>query len=135
METPRLLALIRRLRYNDSDVEAQISDDGNASIVWRHEDVAYPLTLLTTEQDLAAAVTALGKDCRDELWPESSLEEAGLNLLLVHIDEVVATRDTTEPLRVNSEGLVWPVARSVLDLLGGMTDAEWRVNPATENDS
>jgi hypothetical protein len=83
METPRLMDLIQRLRYSDPDVGAQIGDDGTARIVWRHNDVGHPLTLLTTEQDLAAAVTAIGEQCRDELWPQSSVEEAGLNLLLV----------------------------------------------------
>ena len=135
METPRLMDLIGRLRYRDADVEARIGDDGTARIVWRHEDVGQPLTLLTTEQDLAAAVTAIGKGCRDALWPESSIEEAGLNLLLVHVDEVVATRETSAPLRVNREGLVWPEPRPVGDLPSGLTDLEWVAEPAAEDDN
>jgi hypothetical protein len=135
METPRLMDLIRRLRYHDPDVDAQIGDDGTARIVWRHDDVGHPLTLLTTEQDLAAAVTAIGNGCRDELWPESSVEEAGLNLLLVHVDEVVATRKTSAPLRVNRAGLVWPEPRPVGDLPSGLTDLEWVAEPTAEEDN
>lgn len=63
METPRLMDLIRRLRYYDSDVEARIGDDGTARIVWRHEDVGHPLTLLTTEQDLGCLAGTSGSAC------------------------------------------------------------------------
>ena len=73
METPRLMDLIRRLRYYDSDVEARIGDDGTARIVWRHEDVGHPLTLLTTEQDLAAAVTAIPVPPRSAVHPRLCL--------------------------------------------------------------
>ena len=134
METPRLMDLIRRLRYYDSDVEARIGDDGTARIVWRHEDVGHPLTLLTTEQDAVAAVTAIGEGCRDALWSESGIEEAGLNLLLVHMEEVVATRNTSAPLRVNREGLVWPEPTRVTDLPAGLTHLEWFTDPAAEDD-
>ena len=134
METPRLMDLIRRLRYHEPDVGAQIDDDGTARIVWRHDYVGHPLTLLTTEQDLAAAVTAMGEGCRDALWPENSIEEAGLNLLLVHVDEVVASRDTSAPLRVNREGLVWPGPTRVTDLPAGPTHLEWVANLAAEDD-
>ena len=134
METPLLMKLIRRIGQDGPDVGAHIGDDGSARIMWRHDDVARPLTLLTTEQDLAEAVTTLGKDCRDELWPESSVEDAGFNLLLVHVDEVVATRDTSTPLRVNREGLVWPEARFVSDLPRGIPGLQWIVDPGAEGD-
>ena len=64
METPRLMDLIRRLRYHEPDVGAQIDDDGTARIVWRHDYVGHPLTLLTIEQDLSAAVTAITPQIR-----------------------------------------------------------------------
>ena len=38
MDTSRLMDLIRRLRYHDPDVGAQIGDDGTARIVWRHDE-------------------------------------------------------------------------------------------------
>ena len=63
------------------------------------------------ERDLAAAVTSLGEDCRDLLWPDSTIEEAAVNLLFVHVEEVVATRDTTAPLRITPAGPEWPEDR------------------------
>ena len=33
---------------------------------------------------------------------------SGLNLLLVHLDEVVATRNVSAPLGVTRQGLEWP---------------------------
>jgi hypothetical protein len=33
---------------------------------------------------------------------------AGFNLLSVHLDEVVATRNVSAPLRVTRQGLEWP---------------------------
>ena len=59
---------------------------------------------------------------------------AGLNLLLVHVDEVVASRDTSAPLRVNREGLVWPEPTRVTDLPAGPTHLEWVANLAAEDD-
>jgi len=53
-------------------------------------------------------VTALGEDSRDALWPGSTIEAAGFNLLLVHLDEVVGTRNVSAPLRVTRQGLEWP---------------------------
>jgi hypothetical protein len=33
------------------------------------------------------------------------------DLLLVHVDEVIAARDTTQPLRITADGLQWPGQR------------------------
>jgi hypothetical protein len=110
METPYLTQLVRRLRLADPTVSIDIGTNGTATVVWQERDVDHPLVLLVRERDLAAAVTAIGEDCRDELWPNSSIEAAGFNLLLVHLDEVVATRDTSEPLRITDQGLEWPEA-------------------------
>jgi hypothetical protein len=71
-------------------------------------DITHPLVLLVRERDQRAAVIAIGEDCRDDLGPDSSIEAAGFNLLLVHLDEVLATRDTSEPLRITGQGLEWP---------------------------
>jgi hypothetical protein len=108
METPYLTELVRRMRLDDAPVSIDISKDGAATVVWQKRDLDHPLVLFVRERDLAAAVTALGEDCRDALWPSSSIEAAGFNLLLVHLDEVVATRDTSEPLRIIDQGLEWP---------------------------
>jgi len=87
--TPFLDELVRRLR-----LDAPTTD--------------HPLTLYVHEGPLRAAVTALGEDCRDALWPDSTVEAAGFNLLLVHLYEVLATRDTSEPLRITGAGVPWP---------------------------
>lgn len=131
METPRLSELVRRLRLSDSTATVDLSDDGTARIVWQHEG-AKSVTLLTTEEDISHAVTAMGEDCRDALWPGSTLEEAGLNLLLVHLDEVIATRDTSQPLLIDSTGLVWPEIGPMRDPDMDRTDLEWRSTPEAE---
>jgi hypothetical protein len=82
METPLLTELVRRMRLEDPNVDIRVGKNGAASIVWCDPRVDDPLTLLVTEDDLAAAETVLGEDCRDALWPESTI--AGFNLLLVH---------------------------------------------------
>ena len=100
----------------DSSATLDVGRRGTGTLVWCEAGVDHPLVLVVREEDLAAAVTVLGQECRDALWPGSSTEAAGLNLLLVHVDEVVATRDTTEPLRITADGLEWP--ESVLPLDG-----------------
>ena len=90
------------------DVEARVRGEG-ATIGWRDDRLGRPL--LVGERDLAAAVTSLGEDCRDLLWPDSTIEEAGVNLLPVHVEELVATRDTTAPLRITPAGPEWPEDR------------------------
>ena len=110
MGTPYPDELVRRLRLAHPDVEARVRDEG-ATIAWREADVDHPLVLLVGERDLAAAVTSLGEDCRDALWPDSTIREAGFDVLLVHVGEVVATRDTTAPLRITPAGLEWPEDR------------------------
>lgn len=111
METPFLTELVRRMRLDNATVTIDIDNNGAGTVVWQEPDVDHPLVLFVRERDLAAAVTAIGEDCRDELCPDSSIEAAGFNLLLVHLDEVMATRDTSEPLRITDQGLEWPEAR------------------------
>ncbi len=113
--TPFLDELVRRLRMIDPPATLDVDRRTTGTVVWRERIVDHPLVLIVREEDLAAAVTTLGEECRDALWPRSTIEAAGFNLLLVHVDEVVATRDTSEPLRVDSSGLVWPKAVLPLD--------------------
>lgn len=108
--TPHLDELLRRLRLDDPSATLDVGRQDTGTIVWREPRVDHPLVLVAGEQDLATAVTGLGEECRDALWPGSTIQAAGFNLLLVHVDEVVATRDTTEPLRIDARGLVWPEA-------------------------
>ncbi|MPQ97125.1 hypothetical protein GB931_04130 [Modestobacter sp. I12A-02628] len=109
-DTPHLDELVRRMRLDGGSIGVEPGGRGSARIVWHVPDLDHPVVLLVRERDLASAVTALGEDCRDALWPSDSIATAGRTLLLVHLDEVVATRDTSEPLRVSARGLDWPSA-------------------------
>jgi hypothetical protein len=115
IESPYLIELMRRMRFEDPSASVEISADGAAAVRWHDQHVDHPLTLLVTEQDLEAVVNELGERVRDVLWPDSSIEAAGFNLLLVNLDEVVATRDTSQPLRLAREGLLSPERRRSYD--------------------
>jgi hypothetical protein len=108
MKTPYLAELVRRMRLDNPTVSIDVGENGAGTVVWQARGLSHPLVLFVRERDLAAAVTTIGEDCRDALWPGGSVEAAGFNLLLVHLDEVVATRDTSEPLRITDQGLEWP---------------------------
>jgi hypothetical protein len=108
MATPFVDELVRRLRMDCPGLDVDIRPGGAATVRWESSRVDSPLTLYVHEGDLEVAVTELGQNCRDQLWPGSSVEAAGFNLLLVHLDEVLATRDISEPLRITRQGLVWP---------------------------
>jgi hypothetical protein len=110
MDTPYLRELVRCMRLDDPAASIDVGRNGAATVVWRRRDVDHPLVLWVRERDLAVAVTTIGEGCREALWPDSSIEAAGFDLLLVHVDEVVATRDTSEPLRITDQGLGWPEA-------------------------
>jgi hypothetical protein len=105
--TPYVDELVRRLREDGAGVEVERGGRGSAAVRFRDPRVPHVITLWTSDRELAAAVTNLG-DCRNALWPDHTVESAGFNLLLVHVDEVVATRDTSEPLRITADGLQWP---------------------------
>jgi hypothetical protein len=105
---PFMNELLTRLQYMDA--EAAFTADG--ALIW-HDENAAVVTLITSEDELAEAVRSTGRDVRDDLWPGSTIEEAGFNLLLVHLDEVLDTCQITEPLRLTREGLVWPEARAL----------------------
>ena len=106
--TPFLDELVRRLRLDAPTTDVDVRPGGAGTVRWVHPSVDHPLTLYVHEGPLRAAVTALGEDCRDALWPDSTVEAAGFNLLLVHLYEVLATRDTSEPLRITGAGVPWP---------------------------
>ncbi|HSR26652.1 MAG TPA: hypothetical protein VLW53_24085 [Candidatus Eisenbacteria bacterium] len=111
MKTPYLTELVRRMRLYNATVTIDVDNNDAATFVWYEPDIDHPLVLFVRERDLATAVTAIGEDCRDDLWPDSSIEAAGFNLLLCHLEEVLATRDTSEPLRITGQGLEWPETR------------------------
>ncbi len=108
METPFLQELERSLRLDDPDLLFEVTPSGAAHIRTRLDADQEPAVLFATEEHLAAAVTAVGEGCRDELWPDSTITAAGFNLLLVHLDEIAATRDTTQPIVMTRQGWQWP---------------------------
>jgi hypothetical protein len=104
---PFMYELLKRLQMLDADAALTAAGD---AVVWQSDDSA-TITLITSEDELADTIRHIGRDVRDDLWPGSSIEDAGFNLLLVHIDDVLATRYVTEPLRLTRTGLIWPEAR------------------------
>ena len=108
---PHVEELVRRLSTYHAEVEVEYGPRRTASVRFQDAQVAHPITLRTSETELSAAVTTIGEGCRDALWPDQTVEAAGFNLLLVHLDEVIATRDPTEPLRITADGLPWPGGR------------------------
>ncbi len=108
METPFLQELERSLRLDDPDLLFEVTPSGAAHIRTRLDADQEPAVLFAPEEHLAAAVTAVGEGCRGELWPDSTITAAGFNLLLIHLDEIAATRDTTHPIVMTRQGWQWP---------------------------
>jgi len=105
---PYVEELVARLRLDGGEVEVRYGGRQAADISFADSRVPHRVVLRTAEPQLAAAVELLGAGCRDDLWPDSSVTGAGFNLLLVHVDEVVGSRDTTDPLLITADGLQWP---------------------------
>ena len=103
--------LVRRLRTDDPTAEVEYALRRTAYVRFTDPHVDHRITVWTSETELARAVSAIGEECRDALWPDGTVESSGFNLLLVHLDEVIATRDTTQPLRITADGLQWPGQR------------------------
>jgi hypothetical protein len=108
MDTPFLDELMKWLNHDHPDATIRIGKRGAASITWSADNDTQPVVLLTDELTLAAAVTSLGRECRDALWPGRTEVEAGLSILTLHLWEILATRVITEPLRITADGLDWP---------------------------
>ena len=105
MATPYLDELLRRLRMTDPGAVISGGD-----VRWVRGEGRSPITIATCERDLAIAVPALGQDAREALWPDATIDDAGFNLLLVHVEEVLATRHVDVRLLINATGVVWPPA-------------------------
>ena len=107
---PHVEERVRRLSTDRGAVEVDHGPPQTASVHSRDARVAHPVTLRTCESEPTAAVTAIGGGCREALRPDQTVDSAGSDLLLVHLDEVVAPRDTTEPLRITADGLQGPTS-------------------------
>jgi hypothetical protein len=105
VSTPYRDELLRRLRLGDP-AAAALDDQRIRFTSSRRGEVL----VVAPEDDLAAAVQHLGEDSRDALWPDVTVDTAGFNLLLVHLEEILATRRVTAPLVVTRTGPTWPDA-------------------------
>ena len=106
-DLPYVDELVHRLSRGGGLLEVRPGGRGSVEVLFTEEGVDHPITLRTSEAELSTAVTALAETAHGA-WPDDTAESAGFNLLLVHLDEVVATRDTSEPLRITADGLQWP---------------------------
>jgi hypothetical protein len=106
--TPFADELLRRMRRRHPDAELDVRPGGRAVVEWQPAPEAPPVRLETTETALTRAVGALGRDSRDALWPGGGIEEAGFDLLLVHLEELLDTRDGVTTIRVTDDGVEWP---------------------------
>jgi hypothetical protein len=110
-QSPYLYEFVRRLRMDEPDAQIRITADREATVTWHEGGVDPLITVVVREVDLAHAVAEIGAQCRDALWPSNTLDDAGFNLLFVHLQEAIATRDISRPLRIGEGGLVWPDRR------------------------
>ncbi len=97
------------------------------------------LTELVRRMQLGTAIVSVDVDedgAATVVWQE--IEDAGSNLLLVHLDEVLATRDSSKPLRITDQGLRGPdtrrepdpwVERDLVRVLPLLTDARCQLAP------
>lgn len=104
-EQPFRDELLRRLRFDNPSTAAL--DDLQIRFTSSRQGA---VLIVAPENDLAAAVRSLGEDSRDALWPDATVDAAGFNLLLVQLEEILATRRVTAPLIVTRTGLTWPDA-------------------------
>lgn len=108
--TPYVDELVRRLSMGGDPVDVHVRPSGATTLTWSSQDLDHPVVLSLREDDLAHAVVSLADDGGVDLCPGAGRTAAGFNLLLVHLDEVVMTRDTTDVVRLTRDGLRWPTA-------------------------
>ena len=108
--TPLVDELVRRLSLDGAEVDVHVRSSGAMTLTWRPLGLDHPVVLSLREDDLTHVVESLARDGGADLWPEVGTPAAGLNLLLVHLDEVLMTRDTTDVVRLTRDGLRWPTA-------------------------
>ena len=105
VKSPLTAELLRRLRSDGISVE---HDEARSVLLlrqWEELELDPPVAVEVTERELSEAVN-VGSALRDELWPDQSVTSAGLNLLLVHLEELIRTgRAETGPLRITGTGI------------------------------
>jgi hypothetical protein len=93
------------LAYPTAAVEFE--DPGQITVSFSHPGQDESITVHTTEASLEQAIPLLGRQAQGA-WPSSGQDEAGFNILTLHLDEVLATRRVSGPLSIDGRGLVWP---------------------------
>lgn len=85
----------------------EFADPGQITITFNDPGHEQPVVLHASEAQLEKAISKLGQQSQDA-WPNSTQEEAGFNILELHLEEVLATRRIQDVLSINADGLVWP---------------------------
>lgn len=87
-------------------------DDGKITFT-RVRDATFdePVVIEVDEAGVAAAVD-ISPDTRDALWPGADLMEAGFNLLLVNLGELIDTGRV--PIRITAAGIEAPESSSLV---------------------
>jgi hypothetical protein len=111
---PYVEELVRRLQtgMDGRQLVVEYGSPRTVTLSWPHRQEPHRVTLVVSEPDLAAAIAAMGPAAQELIWPECTADDAGFNHLLVNLDELVGTYDTSEPLRITANGLQWPGRRS-----------------------
>lgn len=109
--TPHVDELVRRLSMDAGAVDdVHVRSSGAVTLTWSPRGLDHPVVLSLREDELASVVDDLAENGGTHLWPGTERQAAGLNLLLVHLDEILMTQDTTDVIRLTGDGLQWPTA-------------------------
>lgn len=111
---PYVEELVRRLQLDmdGRQLDVEYGSPRTVTLSWPHRQEPHRVTLVVSEPDLASAIAAIGPAAQELIWPECTADDAGFNHLLVNLDELVGTYDTSEPVRITADGLQWPGRRS-----------------------
>ena len=88
-------------------IDGEVTQTGDDILIHRLGDVRYeqPLTVHADDAGIRAAVN-ISTATRNALWPGTDPTEAGFNLLLVHLQELIDTGRT--PIRIDPLGILIP---------------------------
>jgi len=91
--------------YPGANIE--FNDPGQITVTFNDPGHEQPVVLRTSEGHLERAIAKLGEQAQDA-WPNNTQDEAGFNILELHLEEVLATRRIEADLLIGANGLVWP---------------------------
>lgn len=108
------MALSDLLERLDGLCDYTVTPDQTLIVVssWNGRALSVPCRVLIDVAGFDAF--AIDDETREALWPDASVSDASINLVLVHLEEAVATEaHAVGPLRLNSDGLRVPPSRLV----------------------